>query len=52
MQDFNVLLFEFFVVRTEPDDLILSATGEGKWQEGHDRAAATIGCKGEWIAQM
>ena len=36
LQDFDVLLLEFFEVRTEPGDLILSSTREGEWQKRHD----------------
>ena len=35
LQYFNVLLLEFFVVRTELQDLIFSATGESKRHKSH-----------------
>ena len=41
LQDFDVLLLEFFEVRTEPGDLILSSTGEGEGQEADYDGAAT-----------
>ena len=40
LQDFDVQLLEFFEVRTEPGDLILSSAGEGEWQKRHDRRFA------------
>ena len=36
LEDLDVLLLEFFEVRTEPADLILSSAGEGEWQKCHD----------------
>jgi hypothetical protein len=36
LQDFDVQLLEFFEVRTEPGDLILSSTRESEWQKRHD----------------
>ena len=41
LQNFDVQLLEFFVVRTEPADLILSPTGESHRQEAHDRRSST-----------
>ena len=35
IQDLDVQLLEFFVVRTEPVDLVRSAAGEGKRHERH-----------------
>ena len=40
LQDFDIQLLEFFVVRTEPGDLILSPTGERKRKEAHDDGPA------------
>src|SRR5690606_20342107 len=42
LQDLDVQLLEFFEVRTEPDDLILSPTGECEREERDDRRAAAI----------
>jgi hypothetical protein len=39
LQNLDVQLLEFFVVRTEPGDLILSATGKREWKERHYRRA-------------
>jgi hypothetical protein len=36
LQNLDVQLLEFFVVRTEPGDLILSSTGESEGQEADD----------------
>ena len=52
LQDFDVLLLEFFVVRTEPADLILSAAGESQRQEGHDRAAAAVVGQRKGVAKV
>ena len=41
LEDFDVLLLEFFVVRTEPGDLILSSTGEGEGEEADYDGPAT-----------
>ena len=35
LQDFNILLLEFFVVLTEPGYLIFSPAGKGEWQKRH-----------------
>jgi len=41
LQDFDIQLLEFFVVRTEPVDLVRSAAGERERQKrDHDRPAA------------
>ena len=40
LQNLDVQLLEFFVVRTEPGDLVLSSAGKGKRQESDHRAAA------------
>jgi hypothetical protein len=42
LQDLDVQLLEFFVVRTEPVDLILSPAGEGKGQKRDDGAPAAV----------
>jgi hypothetical protein len=55
LQNFDVQLLEFFVVRTEPGDLIFSPTGECKRKKGNDGAPAAktrerellIGVRGE-----
>jgi hypothetical protein len=44
LQNFDVQLLEFFVVRTEPADLVLSPAGESHGQKADDhRAAAKAG---------
>ena len=45
LQDFDVQLLEFFEVRTEPGDLILSPTGECEWQKAHDDRTAAETCQ-------
>lgn len=40
LEDFDVELLEFFVVLTEPEDLVPSPAGEREGQEGHDGLAA------------
>ena len=44
LQNLDVELFEFFVVLTEPGDLVLSSAGERKRKESdHSAAAAETG---------
>jgi hypothetical protein len=45
LQNFDVQLLEFFEVRTEPADLILSSTREGERQERNDRWSAAKACE-------
>ena len=52
LQDLYVLLLELVVVRTEPEDLILSPTGEGERHEGDDRLAALEPVQGERLVQV
>lgn len=52
LEDFDVELLEFFVVRTEPADLVLSTAGEGQGQEGYDGASTFEGGQREAVAQV
>ena len=45
LKDLGVQLFEFFVVLTEPVDLVLSAACEGGRVEGHDDSTAGVGAE-------
>lgn len=45
LQDLGVQLLEFFVVRTEPVDLVGSPPGERKRQEGDHDAPPAIACE-------
>jgi hypothetical protein len=52
LEDFDVLLLELIVVRTEPEDLVLSPAGEGERHEGDDGLAALEGVQGKWLVQV
>jgi hypothetical protein len=52
LQDFDVELLEFVVVRTEPVDLILSPTSEGERKESDDRAPSAIARQREFLVGM
>jgi hypothetical protein len=52
LQDLYVLLLELVVVRTEPEDLILSPAGEGERHESDDRLAALEPVQGERLVQV
>ena len=52
LQDFTVQLLEFFVVRTEPVDLVRSATGESERHErDHHRPPPETG-KGYFLVRI
>ena len=52
LQNFDIERFEFFVVLTEPEDLILSAAREGERQKGHDGPFALVTGKRERLVQL
>jgi hypothetical protein len=52
LQNFYIELLELIVVRTEPEDLILSPAREGERHEGDDGLAALEGVQCEWLVQV
>ena len=52
LQDFDIEGFEFFVVLTEPGDLILSSAGKRERQESHHGAAAPEAAQRERLSVM
>ena len=52
LQDFNIELLEFVVVRTEPGDLILSPTGERERQKRDHRLLAAEAAEAERLVEM
>jgi hypothetical protein len=50
LEDLDVQLLEFFEVRTEPLDLILSATGESERKKRHDRGTAAEAGERDFLA--
>ena len=52
LEDFYVELLELVVVRTEPEDLILSSARESERHEGHDGLAAFEGVECERLVQV
>jgi len=52
LQDFDVLQLELIVVRTEPENLVLSPAGEGERHEGDDGLAALESAQGERLVQV
>jgi hypothetical protein len=52
LQDFDVELLELIVVRTEPEDLVLSPAGEGERHERDDCLAPLEAVQGEGLVQV
>jgi hypothetical protein len=50
LEDLDVQLLEFFEVRTEPLDLILSAAGESERKKRDDRGTAAEAGKRDFLA--
>ena len=52
LQDFDIQLLEFFVVRTEPGDLILSPPRESERKERHYRGATAKTAEADLLVRM
>ena len=52
LQNFNTEFLEFFVVLTEPFDLVRSPTGKREWQECHHRPLAPEAAQGQGSTVM